>query len=113
RDLREFYVEVPQSRSLLPVKHITLEPDTRLSRVFDRDDLWVNALHDQAVDALGDGLRVAACEATGVIQAIESAQGWCIGVQWHPEYLPQKKSQQRLFRSLVRAAVRGMQGERT
>jgi putative glutamine amidotransferase len=113
RNLDGFYVEIPQSRSLLPVKHITLKPGTRLSRVFDRDDLWVNALHDQAVNALGDGLRVAACEGTGVIQAIEAAQGWCIGVQWHPEYLPQKETQQRLFRSLVRAATQGMEDERT
>ena len=113
RNLDGFYVEIPQSRSLLPVKHITLKPGTRLSRVFDRDDLWVNALHDQAVNALGDGLRVAACEGTGVIQAIEAAQGWCIGVQWHPEYLPQKETQQRLFRSLVRAAAPGLGEERT
>ncbi len=112
RNLDGFYVEIPQSRSLLPVKHITLKPGTRLSRVFDRDDLWVNALHDQAVNALGDGLRVAACEATGVVQAIEAAQGWCIGVQWHPEYLPQKETQQRLFRSLVRAAARVLEEER-
>lgn len=104
RNLDDFYVEVPQSRSLLPVKHVTLTPGTQLSGLFDRDDLWVNALHNQAVNALGDGLRVAACEATGVIQAIESQRGWCIGVQWHPEFLPQKEAQQRLFRALVRAA---------
>jgi putative glutamine amidotransferase len=105
RNLEGFYVETPQARSLLPVKHVSLKHGTWLARVFDRDGLWVNALHDQAVNALGRGLRVAACEASGVVQAIEAADAWCIGVQWHPEYLPQKAIQQRLFRALVQAAA--------
>ncbi|WP_296756422.1 gamma-glutamyl-gamma-aminobutyrate hydrolase family protein [Thioalkalivibrio sp.] len=112
RNLDGFYVETPQARSLLPVKHVTLKPGTRLASVFDREDLWVNALHDQSVNKLGTGLRVAACEATGVVQAIEAVQGWSVGVQWHPEYLPQKETQQRLFRALVRAAAEGMEEER-
>ncbi len=112
RNLDGFYAEIPQARSLLPVKHITLKPGTRLAALFDREDLWVNALHDQAVNTLGKGLRVAACEATGVVQAIEAEQGWNVGVQWHPEYLPQKQTQQRLFLALVQAAMRSMAEER-
>lgn len=104
RNLDAFYVETPKSRSLLPVKKVALEPGSLLGEVFDRRELWVNALHNQAVDGLGRRLRVAACEPAGVIQAIESTTGWCIGVQWHPEYLPQKAVQQRLFRALVDAA---------
>lgn len=112
QSLDDFYVEVPQSRSVLPVKHVAITPGSHLSGVFARDDLWVNALHKQAVSALGVGLRVGASEATGVIQAIESERAWCVGVQWHPEFLPQKKTQQRLFRSLVRAASRASIDER-
>jgi putative glutamine amidotransferase len=104
RNLDAFYVETPKSRSLLPVKRIALKPGSLLEQVFDRAELWVNALHNQAVNGLGRKLRVAACEPAGVIQAIEATAGWCVGVQWHPEYLPQKKVQQRLFRALVEAA---------
>ncbi|MBS0003391.1 MAG: gamma-glutamyl-gamma-aminobutyrate hydrolase family protein [Thioalkalivibrio sp.] len=104
RSLDAFYVETPKSRSLLPVKRISLESGSRLEEVFGPGALWVNALHDQAVKRLGRRIRVAACEPAGVIQAIESTSGWCIGVQWHPEYLPQKEIQQRLFRALVEAA---------
>jgi putative glutamine amidotransferase len=104
RNLDAFYVETPKSRSLLPVKKVALEPGSLLARVFQRSELWVNALHDQAVSELGRKLRVAASEPAGVVQAIESTAGWCIGVQWHPEYLPQKEVQQRLFRALVEAA---------
>jgi putative glutamine amidotransferase len=109
RQLEGFYIEIPRTRSLLPVKRVTLKPGTRLAVVFNREDLWVNALHNQAVNTLGKGLRVAACEATGVIQAIEAEQGWSVGVQWHPEYLPQKPTQQRLFQELVQTAMRAME----
>lgn len=104
RSLDAFYVETPKTRSLLPVKRISLESGSRLERVFGRGELWVNALHDQSVKDLGRRIRIAACEPAGVIQAIEATGEWCIGVQWHPEYLPQKKVQQRLFRDLVAAA---------
>lgn len=104
RDLTAFYVESPRARSLLPVKKIELESGSLLWQVFGRERLRVNALHNQSVRVLGHRLRIAACEPAGVIQAIESTEGWYVGVQWHPEYLPQKKVQQRLFQALVRAA---------
>jgi len=106
RDLGGFYVETPQARSLLPVKPVALDPRSRLARILGDDTLHVNALHDQAVDRLGRGMRAAGWEDTGVLQAIEAERGWCIGVQWHPEYLPQKARHQRLFHALVRAAGR-------
>jgi putative glutamine amidotransferase len=105
RNLDAFYVETPKSRSLLPVKKVALESGSLLEQIFDCEELWVNALHSQAVKGLGRKLRVAACEPAGVIQAIESTTVWCVGVQWHPEYLPQKEVQQRLFRALVDAAA--------
>lgn len=42
----------------------------------------------------------------GVAQAIEHRDyDFMIGVQWHPEYLPQVRSQRRLFDELVRCAI--------
>ncbi len=105
RDLAEFYVETPQARSLLPVKPVALEPRSRLADILGDHTLHVNALHNQAVDDLGRGLQVAGRETTGVVQAIEAERDWCIGVQWHPEYLPQKRRHQRLFHALVQAAT--------
>ena len=105
RDLGEFYVETPRARSLLPVKPVTLEPRSHLADILGDATLWVNALHNHAVFQLGRELRVAGTEKAGVVQAIEAEHDWCIGVQWHPEYLPQKKRHQRLFHALVRAAT--------
>lgn len=106
RNLAAFYAETPNARSLLPIKRVDLDPRSRLAAILDDAPLYVNALHDQAVDRLGLGLRVAGRESSQVIQAIEAGRDFCIGVQWHPEYLPQKARHQRLFRALVTAARR-------
>lgn len=108
RDLTGFYEESPAVRSILPRKIVAVEPHTRLRAIIGADRCRVNALHRQAIDAdrLGTGLRVAAREATGVVQAIESVETpvFLVGVQWHPEYLPQHAAHRRLFSALVEAA---------
>ena len=42
-----------------------------------------------------------------MVQGIESEGGRLFfGVQWHPEFLIFNRAQQRLYRALIRAAVR-------
>ncbi|MDF1614548.1 gamma-glutamyl-gamma-aminobutyrate hydrolase family protein [Desulfurivibrio dismutans] len=103
RDLSGFHTETPKVRSLLPVKKVHLREDSQLAQIFAATTVQVNALHNQAVATLGHQLRVAGRESNKVIQAIEATDRWCIGVQWHPEYLPQKNVQQRLFQALIKA----------
>src|SRR5205085_2533915 len=63
------------------------------------------ALHRQAIRTVGRGLAVVAREATGVVQAVERPDHpFRIGVQWHPEYIPQHRRQRGLFEGLVAAA---------
>lgn len=105
-DLAQFYVEVPELRTLLPRKPVRLEPDSCLAAITGRTELRVNAMHRQAVDRLGDDIRIAGAEPNGVVQAIEHAgRRFVIGVQWHPEYLPQEAAQRAIFRALVDAAA--------
>lgn len=105
KSITEFYMEEPQVRTILPQVLVRLEPGLRLQKVFQREKLRVNALHDQAVDDLGEGLCISAQELNGVVQAIEHmGREFVIGVQWHPEFLQQKKEQRRLFRAMVQAA---------
>lgn len=110
RDLAGFYEESPAIRSILPRKSVAIEANTRLHAIIGAGQCRVNALHRQAIDAarLGTDLRVAARETTGVVQAIEAvdASVFLIGVQWHPEYLPQHAAHRRLFSALVAAARR-------
>ncbi|MGB4777150.1 gamma-glutamyl-gamma-aminobutyrate hydrolase family protein [Microbacterium sp.] len=66
---------------------IEIEPETRLSAIVGNRRLEVTSAHHQAVDLLGEGLRIAARADDGVVEAIESHAGapWILGVQWHPE----------------------------
>lgn len=106
RDLADFYVETPQLRTLLPQKTVDITADSRLAQILGRRRCRVNALHRQAIARLGEGLVVSAREANRVIQAVEDpAQAFVIGVQWHPEYLPQRPEQRALFTALVAAAA--------
>jgi putative glutamine amidotransferase len=105
-DLREFYEETPQLRTMLPRKPITIEPSSRLAALLGTTRCRVNAIHRQAIRTVGAGLTVVAREATGVVQAIEQPEHrYRIGVQWHPEYIPQHRSQRGLFEGLVAAAT--------
>jgi putative glutamine amidotransferase len=65
----------------------------------------VNALHNQSINQLGKDIIVSATEPNGVVQAIEKrGHYFFLGVQWHPEYMPQSEVQQGLFRGLVDCA---------
>jgi putative glutamine amidotransferase len=107
RDLAGFYKEDPETRTILPQKRIVVTAGTRLARLLRDDVRRVNALHRQAIDRLGQGLRVAARDRNGIVQAIEhESLPLVLGVQWHPEYLPQLPEQRALFKELVAQAKR-------
>ncbi|WP_166867807.1 gamma-glutamyl-gamma-aminobutyrate hydrolase family protein [Salinibacterium sp. ZJ70] len=46
----------------------------------------VMCAHHQALDQLGDGLRVTARASDGTIEAVEHESAPVVGVQWHPEH---------------------------
>jgi putative glutamine amidotransferase len=107
RDLASFYEETPQVRTVRPKKKIAIEPGSLLAEILRTDSCRVNSLHHQAVDRLAPSLRVVARETTGVVQAIEDpGRRFLLGVQWHPEYLPQSRRQRRVFGYLAAAARR-------
>lgn len=109
QSLEGFYDEYPAIRSVLPRKRVELKPGSRLAQIIGTRHAQVNALHHQAIDRLGEGLDAVAREANGVLQGFEAAgDRWLIGVQWHPEYLPQRHDQCALFEALVQRAARGV-----
>ena len=106
QSLEGFYDEYPAIRSVLPRKRVQLAPGSRLHEIVGADSALVNALHRQAIDRLGEGLGAVAREANGVLQGFE-AEGdrWLVGVQWHPEYLPQRPDQRAIFAALIAQAA--------
>jgi putative glutamine amidotransferase len=78
---------------------------TELRRITDRAELPVNSAHHQAVKSVAPGLVVDAVAPDGVIEGIEDPRRrFCIGVQWHPEYLL-SDGDTRLFAAFVAACA--------
>ena len=69
-----------------PTHSVTVEPDSTLFNIYNKEKLFVNSFHHQAVSDSGERFRVTARSADGIIEAIESREyKSIIGVQWHPE----------------------------
>lgn len=90
--------------TLLPRKRVRVRAGSQLAKFLDCRETRVNSLHHQAVRETGTDLEVCAWDRDEIVQAIESTRGpFRLGVQWHPEYLPQRADQRRLFANFVAA----------
>ncbi len=82
---------------------LIVEPGTLLSSIVGTEGGEVNSAHHQAVDQPGNGLRIAARSADGLIEALEWAEPddhpYCMLVQWHPERM--RNAEHPLARKLI------------
>ncbi len=107
RDIRPLRKKTPNRNTAVPIKWVKVDNASLLKRALGSSRVKVNSLHNQAVDAVGDSLRAVAWDGDGFIQAVEDAQrDFLLGVQWHPEYLPYKAVQRRLFKCFAAAVGR-------
>lgn len=105
QDAWQTFGKAEKIKTILPKRDVEVVAETHLARICGPELMRVNALHTQAVRAVGAGLRVAARDTHGMIQAIErQADPFAVGVQWHPEHLFYVRRQRFLFRALVAAA---------
>lgn len=63
--------------------------------------IHVNSFHHQGVKRVGEGFRSVAFSIDGIPEAIEMKDGFYIGVQWNPQFLPEMTA---LYEKLVEAA---------
>ena len=67
---------------------VNIKTKTKLHNIIKKQKIQVNSAHHQAIDRPGKELIASAHADDGIIEAIEhSHHDWCIGVQWHPEFL--------------------------
>lgn len=67
---------------------IEIVPGTLLHRIVGSARMEVNSSHHQAVRAAGPTAIVNARASDGVVEGIEDSRfRFCLGVQWHPEFL--------------------------
>lgn len=93
-----------------PTPHeIEVESGSLIAQVMGADRVTPMSWHHQAVDRVGDGLRVVARASDGTVEALEhDTHPWLAVVQWHPELTAAgDPTQQRLFDALVARAADG------
>ena len=66
---------------------ISIEADSRLAAILGVLELEINSAHHQAVERVGQGLKVTARSTRGVIEALEGTDPdrFLVMTQWHPE----------------------------
>lgn len=83
---------------------VTIKKKSKLFQIVKNTTMFVNSAHHQAVDKLGKNLIASAFSDDGIIEGIETTtNNYCLGVQWHPEFLIDK-SDIKIFKSLVTSA---------
>jgi len=89
-----------------PGHTVRIAPGTLLRDIAGTDALSVNSAHHQAVKEVGPGVVVDAVAEDGVVEGIEDRRRrFCLGVQWHPEFLI-SEADRNIFRRFAEAAAR-------
>lgn len=85
-----------------PCHRVTIDADSRLYQLTGESSLNVNSIHHQSVKDLPPAIAATAASQDGVIEAIEVlGKSFCLGIQWHPEYLDQSS----IFSGFIRNAI--------
>lgn len=84
---------------------VTLDRGSLVAEIMDTTTVTASCHHHQAIDKLGDGLRVVGRARDGIVEALELDGQFVLAVQWHPEdTADEDPAQQRLFDAIVRRA---------
>lgn len=104
QDIKPFE-HLPHNDHWAKVHAVTVRRGTLLSRILGQDTVLVNSQHHQAVDRVAPGFTLAALSEDGIVEAIEKPDArFCLGVQWHPEWLSDADpAMQGLFDAFVNA----------
>ena len=87
QDIKPFE-HLPHNDHWAKVHTVAVRRGTLLSRILGQDTVLVNSQHHQAVDRVAPGFTLAALSEDGIVEAIEKPDArFCLGVQWHPEWL--------------------------
>lgn len=99
----DWYPDFPRDKIAHP---ITLTNNSLLRRIYGAAEIQVNSLHHQGVSKLGNGLTPTAFAPDGLVEGVEvDGAAFAIGVQWHPECLPDDAGTQSLFKAFINACV--------
>jgi putative glutamine amidotransferase len=85
---------------------VSVEPGSRLARIFQAPVIRVNSMHHQGIEKLGRHLEATIHSPDGLIEGIEGVRDtFVLAVQWHPEVLIEADAgARRLFSEFTEAA---------
>ena len=84
---------------------VSLVCESKLQEIFGDADIRVNSLHHQGISQVGQGLKATAFAPDGLVEGLEvEGADFALGVQWHPECLPEDVGMQNLFKAFVAAS---------
>ena len=83
---------------------VSLTCDSLLFKILGADDVPVNSLHHQGIAKVGNGLEAIAFAPDGLVEGlVVEGEKFALGVQWHPECLPDDPGMQNLFGKFIEA----------
>ena len=94
---------------------VTVSEGGPFHQIFGKTEVMTNTLHGQGIKEPGDRVVVDGTAPDGTPEAIyiKDAPGFCLSVQWHPEYQADKDPVSRpLFSAFGEAAARWRAGDR-
>ncbi len=84
---------------------VEIKPGSCLAGLTGLTSLEVNSLHHQGLRSVAPSLQAMAFAPDGLVEAVElPGHPFGLGVQWHPEWLPESVPMQAVFRGFVAAA---------
>jgi putative glutamine amidotransferase len=95
------YPKLPRD---LEAHKVEIVPDSLLAKSLGCTLTAVNSLHHQAIRELAPRLKPVAFAPDGIIEGVELPDyAFGIGVQWHPEAMPESTQMQSLFKAFLGA----------
>lgn len=85
---------------------VSLVCGSKLAQIYGADEIQVNSLHHQGISQLGEGLKPTGFAPDGLVEGLEVSKArFALGVQWHPECLPDDPDSQALFKAFIQACL--------
>lgn len=80
--------------------------NTLLRKIIKKDIIKVNSAHHQSINIFGKKIIPSGYSPDGIVESIEHTKHrWCIGVQWHPEFLITKEDI-KLIKNFVKISIK-------
>lgn len=100
----EALIENPLNHEKGAVHEVKVDGESKLSKVLSEKQFNVKSYHHQAVNKLGEDLKINAKSPDGIVEGIEHKHLPVLGVQWHPELEGTEQSKQ-IFESFIEVCV--------